>query len=285
LHEHRYWPKYSINGTTWRAVPPDWVKVSADKKVLTLRLVIEETPMWVSAQENLNIDWYNNWWVNTSANYPSVKQQEIGQSIAGRSSLSYQTNPEADQVVLLVGRQHPPEVTGAFGMRFFVDRLLEGGGQECADHEYADRVALCNFFQEHSVIFVPDLNPDGVTEGHWRHNLGHMDLNRDWGPFTQPETQAIKKLIDNLVQEGKTIRLFLDFHSTQHNLFYTQADSETTKPANFATRWLDLAASKGTYPFKQERRHNAGLPPSKTTCSPVLVFRPLLMKWVMKPIE
>jgi hypothetical protein len=31
-------------------------------------------------------------------------------------------------------------------------------------------------------------NPDGVDKGHWRLNDGGVDLNRDWGPFTQPET-------------------------------------------------------------------------------------------------
>jgi predicted deacylase len=109
------------------------------------------------------------------------------------------------------------------------------------------------------------LNPDGVAAGHWRNNLGGKDLNRDWGPFTQPETQLVQSLIDDFVAAGRRIRLFLDFHSTRSNLFYTQADEEQTDPHNFANRWLEAARARLTdYPFSQERRHNEGRPTAKS---------------------
>ena len=49
-------------------------------------------------------------------------------------------------------------------------------------------------------LVVPMLNPDGVVRGHWRANRGAVDLNRDWGPFTQPETRSVKAWLDALPQ-------------------------------------------------------------------------------------
>ena len=39
---------------------------------------------------------------------------------------------------------------------------------------------------------VPLANPDGVEQGHWRHNAQGVDLNRDWDRFQQPETRALR---------------------------------------------------------------------------------------------
>ena len=41
------------------------------------------------------------------------------------------------------------------------------------------------------VIVYPLMNPDGVDEGHWRHNTGGIDLNRDWAHYNQPETRQV----------------------------------------------------------------------------------------------
>ena len=42
------------------------------------------------------------------------------------------------------------------------------------------------FRQRFRVIAIPVLNPDGITGGNWRMNLGGVDLNRDWGKFDEP---------------------------------------------------------------------------------------------------
>ncbi len=51
----------------------------------------------------------------------------------------------------------------------------------------------CYWFEEHNFLILPLLNPDGMALGHWRHNLGSVDLNRDWGIFGQPETTAVTR--------------------------------------------------------------------------------------------
>ena len=35
------------------------------------------------------------------------------------------------------------------------------------------------------VLAFPLMNPDGVDLGHWRHNAGGIDLNRDWSTTTR----------------------------------------------------------------------------------------------------
>ena len=47
------------------------------------------------------------------------------------------------------------------------------------------------FLGNHRIVLAPMPNPDGVDKGHWRLNDGGLDLNRDWGKFTQPETRAL----------------------------------------------------------------------------------------------
>ena len=93
-----------------------------------------------------------------------------------------------------------------------------------------------------------------------------MDLNRDWGPFTQPETQAVKSAIKPFLEGEQRMAFFLDFHSTWKNLLYTQADDEMTSPPMFARDWLkavDDRLDDDVYEFSREARHNSGKPISK----------------------
>lgn len=129
---------------------------------------------------------------------------------------------DAPRLVILLGRQHPPEVTGAIAMEAFVDALAERAGS----------------FRDVQVLVVPMLNPDGTARGHWRANRGAVDLNRDWGPFTQPETRAVKTWLDALPAAVRPV-LMIDFHSTGRNLFYVQGEEEAS-PAQmrFLQGWL-----------------------------------------------
>ena len=257
IHKHRYWPKVSKDGRNWRRLPEDRVQLVNDDRSVEFWLDIDGTPFWVSGQELLDEAWYEQWYSEIQAQGFGI--EEIGSSIEGRPIKAFQTNPGARETILLLGRQHPPEVTGALAMRYFVDRLLEGRAGTCGD-----RQGLCEFFQRYNIFVAPFLNPDGVARGHWRHNLGSKDLNRDWGIFSQPETQAVINAIKDLIEQGAEPVLMLDFHSTARNLFYTQSDEEEAIHNGFATRWLNLASRKpGIYNFTQEKRHNSGQPTSR----------------------
>ncbi len=151
---------------------------------------------------------------------------------------------DAPRLVVLLGRQHPPEVTGAVAMRAFVDELvarLAGDPQAFADHQF---------------LIVPLLNPDGVARGHWRANRGAVDLNRDWGDFSQPETRAVKAWLDALPASVRPVAM-IDFHSTSRNLFYVQGDEEASAAQQrFRAAWLTGKENAlPGYPFTIEPRN------------------------------
>ena len=225
---HRYRPKTSTDGLRWAALDDSAVTVKADRSSATLTLPLGDEPVWLAAQEVITPVFYDIW-NRKMAKTGFVEQFVLGASRKGLPIHVLTTTPDTDDVLFLVGRQHPPEVTGALGFLAFFEALV-------ADTELANR-----FRQQVTVVAVPLLNPDGVTGGNWRNNLGGTDLNRDWVKFEQPETGLIKELLDKLDANGKRIRVFLDFHSTQKNVFYTQNDAFPTEPPRFTKTWLENA--------------------------------------------
>lgn len=241
----RYWPKLSNDGRTWRRAPEHAVSIAADGSAMSLELAVDEAPLYVSAQELLLSDWYESW-LRELAVRDGIDVATVSRSVLGRPIQAARTAAR-DEVVLLFGRQHPPEVSGALAMRSFVDTVL---GDSWLARQFRGRFR---------VVIVPLVNPDGVERGHWRHNVNGVDLNRDWGPFTQPETQGLRDLVAKLEADGARFRLMLDFHSTRESLFYTQMPDEFDEPLDFATEWLDTARQHlGDFPFKHDPR-----PPSE----------------------
>ena len=248
--KHRYWPKISSNGKDWtRLAERHWL-VHEDGRA-TMELKPGKEGLYVSAQENLGLDFYAAWRRKAAEKHPGLEWRSIGQSEVGREIHAAQTEPEAPYYLLLIGRQHPPEIPGALMFTTFVERLLRNRERACEDP--ASR--SCEFYRNHNLVLIPNLNPDGVALGHWRHNLGGTDLNRDWGPFREKETRAVKRLVDNLEETGHEIRVMLDFHGTWRNVFYVQTLEDTTNPPAFASRWLRLARASGSaYEFERAPR-------------------------------
>jgi len=240
--KHRYPPKVSDDGLNWRALPEHYVTVADDERTATMRLPLDGQTVWVSAQELVTPPVYRIWSQDV-ANRTAADLGVLGESLRRQSILRLDTNSSAQEVVLLIGRQHPPEVSGSFAFFRFFETL------------HADTVLAREFRQRFRIIAIPLLNPDGVAGGNWRHNLGEKDLNRDWGPFTQPETKLVAELLDDLDASGSKLRVFLDFHSTDENLFYTQEAGDVTEPPNFAIDWFAAARPRlANYPFKNEAR-------------------------------
>jgi hypothetical protein len=234
---HRYPPKL-IQGDKVISVPAE---VSGDGASALFDLptgtgIVAAQEPFDSARHELLLD--------RLANLPQARRIEIGRSLDGRPvSAAHVGNPAAPSLVVLLGRQHPPEVTGAIAMEAF---LLELVAQVEAGR-IADR--------QIQFLIVPLLNPDGVARGHWRANRGAKDLNRDWGEFSQPETRAVKNWLEALPQGVRPIAM-LDFHSTNRNLFYVQSESDTDeREERFLTDWLVGKESVvPRYAFSIERR-------------------------------
>ena len=247
---HRYAPRTSVDGREWTPLPERQWLAHEDGRA-TMELKPGADGLFVSAQENLGLGFYEEWRRSMAERYDGLHWRSIGESRGGRPIFAAETAPGAANYLLFIGRQHPPEIPGALLFTAFAERLLEDRSSACDDPSSAK----CAFYSEHSLVFIPNLNPDGVALGHWRHNLDGTDLNRDWGTFAQPETQAARNLVDSLEDSGRTIAVMLDFHATWRNVFYVPTLKDSTRPPAFATRWLRLARTSGdAYAFERAPR-------------------------------
>jgi predicted deacylase len=174
-----------------------------------------------------------------------VSFSSIGESKLGRDLffMDFKTgNGKKKDVIAVFSRQHPPEVTGFKAMQAFLDELLVNE-QSAA------------FLEKYRVLVYPLLNPDGVDLGHWRHNTGGIDLNRDWAYYNQPETRQVADHLVNTVTKSKArVILGLDFHSTQKDVFYTLPDDSVKSIIPWFKRpWLDgIEASINNYELNEE---------------------------------
>lgn len=232
--EHRYEPKMSFDGLTWAAIDDAQVEISSDKKTVTLRMPLDTREIYVAAQELITPPIYDRWNTAMVAQH-DVQLTQLGQSLRQQPIHMLRSESDSRDVLFLLGRQHPPEVSGAFAFLAFFEALM-------ADTDTANA-----FRERFDIVAIPLLNPDGVIGGNWRHNLGGTDLNRDWGPFQQPETQLVRDLLDDMDASGQKIRVFLDFHSTTSNAFYTQDDDNPTQPPHFTRTWLANARPRVPY--------------------------------------
>jgi len=241
----RYWPKISTDGNSWRRLPEDAVQIADDGMSMAVTLQLSETPVWISAQELVLPSFYDELIRQLSA-HPEMTTRTLGHSVEGRP-IHVANTRSGSETIILIGRQHPPEVTGALAMRSFVETVM-------ADSELAR-----DFRQRFSIIVIPLINPDGVVRGHWRHNVNGVDLNRDWGPFTQPETQSVERMLTAMELSSAELKLMLDFHSTRQSLFYTQLAEEFDEPVDFATAWLTRSRERlPNFEFKHDPRGPSG---------------------------
>lgn len=235
--KHRYVPKLH-GGSDWRELAVD---VTDDGAAATFLLpggsgVVAAQEVIASAEHAADL---RRW-----GEAAGVAPFTLGHSHDGRPIEALRIGrTDAPQLVVLLGRQHPPEVTGALAMRAFVDELA---ALFARDPELGSGTQL---------LIVPMLNPDGTARGHWRANRGATDLNRDWGDFSQPETRAVKTWLDALPAGVRPVAM-IDFHSTSRNLFYVQGDDASGTQKGFLHEWLEgKENSFSGYPFTIEPRN------------------------------
>lgn len=236
---HRYDPKLSTDGSTWTRIAPQSYVVNSALGEATLAVQIGPDTLWVSAQELIAVSHMQEW-MESLASRDFVVLDTIGLSLDGRELVAVEIGSAANarRHILVVGRQHPPEVTGAIALKAFMERLAEGD-------------SLASRFREvYAVSAVPVANPDGVDEGHWRHNANGFDLNRDWVDFNEPETAAIRDyFLAQAGEGGDQVYVGIDFHSTYSDRFYPLSDSFATNPPNLMEDWL--AAIQARFPEEE----------------------------------
>lgn len=224
---HRYAPKISHDGRQWKSGTHLIQNQLRHGRQIELNVPVRKDLLWIAGQELVSTDDMSNW-SRSLANKPHVDRKVIGQSVQGRpiERLTITESPSPDYV-FVVARQHPPEVTGAIGMMHFVDALS------------ADQPLAKDFRQRYAAVVVPTMNPDGVVHGHWRCNANGIDLNRDWSHFSQPETRAVRdEMLQCRSDASGRLCLFVDFHSTYEDVFYTPPRRSKLFPPGFTQRWL-----------------------------------------------
>jgi len=234
-HTHRYDPKVSRDGENWSRLDSLRFTVSADTTKATMQLDIGTDPIWVAAQEIQDHKRVGEWVAGFKEN-DFVTVGEAGVSVQGRSMYymnisdgAYENKP----TIVIMSRQHPPEVTGYLAMKAFVETLISEGGKN-------------GFLKKYRVMIYPLMNPDGVDLGHYRHNTGGIDQNRDWARYNQPETsQVANHIVSETNMNNNEIVLGLDFHSTYRDVYYTFDESVKNRTIpGFTSEWL-LRIKKG----------------------------------------
>ena len=248
---HRYEPKVSRDRQNWSSARHLVVARHPGGREITLRLAVGPEPTWIAGQE-LYGDQDVRQWMQKRTEHPHVSSSSIGRSVKGLPLRKLEiADGEPTDAIFILSRQHPPEVTGTIGMMSFVDAITCDGESSNA------------FRKSFRTVVVPIANPDGVRQGNWRTNANGIDLNRDWMHFTQPETLAIRDEMLRLRNAGR-LWLFLDFHSTYNEVFYTPPRETKLFPDGFTTRWLDAVDRRVTdFHVIRDDAHNAHRSTSK----------------------
>jgi hypothetical protein len=229
LYRHRYIPKLKKEDE-WHIMKKECIFINKDS-VVTIKLDLNSKPLTVAAQELQTYNDVKQWYIGLlkgKENYATLEY--FGQTPLGRDLPVINIgvgSPKGKDVVVLLTRQHPPEVTGYYAYQHFLSTILNGSELSTA------------FLKKYQVLAFPILNPDGVDLGHWRHNTGGVDTNRDWAVYNQPEIkQVVKYITKELNKNDSKIVLGLDFHSTYHDVFYTNKIREGTTMPNFIEDWF-----------------------------------------------
>ena len=224
----RPWPYASRDGVRFERVAAGDYTGERGAAECLLRLRAGPSAVWIASNQPVGLDELSRW-SGRVAGAAGAPMRTIGRSAAGRPIRAFELGaPDAPHALVVIGRQHPPEVAGSLGLMRFIE-VVAGGS------------ALAREFRgRYRVLCIPVVNPDGVHEGHWRSTLGAVDPNRDWGAFTQPETRCTRDAILSFSRTGgRRIELLLDFHATTKDIFYVPAPGAEVEPADFADRWIE----------------------------------------------
>ena len=223
-YKHRYYPKLSKDKKKWTKIDEIFISKKEDGKIVIIDFLPSNQKEYLASQELITDFWYDEWY-NELESSGRVKREIIGFSVLRNPiHMFFAEKNTNNPYILVLGRQHPPEVTGALAMKSFINELL------------TENFLTDSFLDRYNILFVPLMNPDGVMNGFWRYNANKKDLNRDWGNFTQPETDAVYKKLTKL--SNKKLVLFIDFHSTFKNIFYISDVLEDSSMKHFLRDWL-----------------------------------------------
>jgi len=242
-YKHRYIPKiYSEN--KW-SIADTLSFIEIDNKSI-LKVVVENKSKIISGQElnssSIVYDWVEDLIKDKREFVSFIK---IGKTKLKRPFMVIDINKNETiekPIIVLITRQHPPEVTGYFAFQSFLSTILE------------ESDLSSKFLNRYRILAFPLMNPDGVDLGHWRHNSGGVDLNRDWSVYNQKEIKTTVDFISKTLKKNNSkLILGLDFHSTYYDVFYTNIERWSTSMPFFLDEWfLSLENSIPNYKVNEQ---------------------------------
>ena len=252
-YKHRYVPKIKSNGS-WSVA--DSLAFQFDENFSSLKLQINPTAKIVSGQELHTSSIVYSWVDKLIEGKKSfVRSKTIGETKLKRPFRVldiYKGSPKNKPVLVLITRQHPPEVTGYFAFQAFLSTILE------------ENKLTSSFLDHYRILAFPLMNPDGVDLGHWRHNAGGVDTNRDWSFYHQPEIKTTVDYITQVLKKNNSkLVLGLDFHSTWYDVFYTNKERKSTAFPEFLPKWFSALEQNIPNYKVNEKSSNSTKPVSK----------------------
>lgn len=233
-YRHRYRPWISRTDGGWELVADDRVSLVGDGEQARIRLVVSAGDTVVAAQPIVDGGVYEAWYEAWFAHNPGLVRETVGQSSDGRDLDAFTLladEPRSDRPLLIIlGRQHPPEVTGAFALDGFVQAALRQSANASLPFD---------------LVILPLLNPDGVALGYWRMNTSGLDLNRDWLLRGEAETQAAWTYLQSLGLEDRDRVVMIDFHSTRSDRLYLDQYGAGDWRGGLLDAWLADIRNRG----------------------------------------
>ena len=233
----RYYPKISLDGQNFKAIDSINVKalnegsgifgINAAPEFVEIKVNVSEIPTYITAQELYGSTRVKKW-IDSLSIKDYITTYEIGKSREKKAiNLMEVSNGKNKKAVMVISRQHPPEVTGFLAMKSFIETLT------------GDSPKAQKFRDTYDLFVVPLMNPDGVDNGNWRHNMGGIDLNRDWQDFNQPETRSVRDFLVKKENEGYEFVFGADFHSTWDDIYYPIDSTIIGEKGDIVFNWIE----------------------------------------------
>ncbi len=243
-YKHRYIPKLSPDKKSWEKIEESDIKIDTSLGTATLRLNVSSKKIYVAAQEIESSNDTYSWLDSILILRPFLSKEVAGQTVLKNNNYVLNSNKELNRSVVMIARQHPPEIPGGtIGFKAFYEEMI-------GDSEIAN-----SFRNEFNIIVFPLLNPDGADMGNWRHNANGTDLNRDWVDFKEPETQAVKSYIETKIKEGTKIEFAIDFHTSYSGPYMLVLDSvNEIKTKKIIPNWIGNIQNNSSFKVEARRR-------------------------------
>lgn len=243
-YKHRYIPKLSSDKKSWKAINASKIKIDTATGNARLNLTVSADTLYVAAQENTSSTDTYKWLDSVLTKNTYLKKEVAGKTVLGENNFVVTSNQLAKKAIVLIARQHPPEIPGGtIGFKSLFETLLSKSD-----------VAI-KFREHYNIIVFPLLNPDGADMGNWRHNAVGVDLNRDWVDFSQPETKMVKRYMEKLKEDKVEIEFAIDFHTSYSGPYLLVLDSlNEINSKKIIPKWIQNIEKTSDFMVEARRR-------------------------------